>query len=88
MRLTVEQRRKIIIDAAVAAANEHGLFSFTRKNVSDFCTLPCAVDTVKQRFPAHNELREIVAKDPRASEAVRAAAEAVGMETAPKMPGQ
>lgn len=79
VRLTPEQRKTLIINAAVKVSNDVGLFTWTRKQVAAACTLPTDFETVKHYFPKNDELRKIVAEHDDASAIVKEQARAVGM---------
>lgn len=61
LRLTADQRRKIILDAAAKLTTEReSLLAWTRQDVADACEVPTTVDTVKHYYTM-DDLREAVA---------------------------
>jgi AcrR family transcriptional regulator len=50
MRLKPEQRRAVIITAAVAIAREHGLHRVTHGDVAKRCKIDTSVKTVRHYF--------------------------------------
>lgn len=77
-RLPSQQRRALILTAAVAFANKHGLFQLTPETVSDWCAAPTTPRTVLKYFSTQ-DLRHAVAHDDRASDDVRSAARDSGI---------
>lgn len=61
LRLPAEERREIIVKAAVKLTEERGnLFAWTRQDVADACEVPTNVETVKHYY-SMDDLRGAVA---------------------------
>lgn len=66
-RLTPEDRRAVILDAArdVAAKNGGDPLTITLRATAAACRLPTSVETVKYHFGTVTDLRAAVATDPK-----------------------
>jgi DNA-binding transcriptional regulator YbjK len=61
LRLTPDERREIIVQAAVRLTQERAsLYAWSRQDVADACEIPTTSDTVKHYFTMP-DLREAVA---------------------------
>lgn len=60
-RLTPDERRKVILDAAIELTkqNDGDVLSWTREDLAKACAVPTAVDTIKHYY-TQPELRELV----------------------------
>ena len=65
-----EQRRELLLSAAIKLANANGLFSFTLSNVCALCEVETTVRTARYVFTIE-ELRKAVAEDDRTSKKVK-----------------
>lgn len=65
-----EQRRELLLSAAVKLANHNGLFSFNLGNVCAVCEVETSIRAARYSFTIE-ELRKAVANDDRASEKVK-----------------
>lgn len=79
-KLTPQERRSLIVTAAVDLANEHGLSEVTFEKVAANCRLPTTKRTVTHYFKIR-ELRLAVVADERANERVREDGRAIGITT-------
>ena len=62
IRLTADQRRRIILNAAVSVAERDGLGSITFESVADECSVPTKWFSVRKTFGNKDALmREVVA---------------------------
>lgn len=69
MRLQPEQRRAVIITAAVAIAREHGLHRVTHGDVAKRCKVDTSVKTVRHYFADQAALwRAVVVAAPEMSD--------------------
>jgi DNA-binding transcriptional regulator YbjK len=59
-RLTDEQRRNVIVTAAVRLARDEGLAYVTHGSVAKRCSIPTSVSTVRRYFPRKEELLKAV----------------------------
>lgn len=59
VRLTPDQRREIIVQAALRLTRDRSTLGWTRADVAAACEVPTSADTVKEYFTMH-ELREAV----------------------------
>lgn len=65
MRLQPEQRRALIITAAVRIAREGGLLAVTHGDVAKRCSIATSIATVKHYFPERAAIwRSVVAACP------------------------
>lgn len=79
-RLSPEQRRNLIVAAALRVANKSGsLQSITDEAVAKECTVATSKQTVRWYFRLTNDLRAAVAAHPEASDTVRASAKDLGL---------
>ena len=56
IRLTHDQRRIIILDAAVKVAKEQGVYMVTHEKVAKECAVPTSKPTVRKMFPTKLKL--------------------------------
>jgi DNA-binding transcriptional regulator YbjK len=77
-KLHPDERRAVIVSAAVNLANERGLSEVTFRSVAEQCRMPCEPRTVQHYFKI-GELRCEVAADSRAHQSVRDDAVAMGI---------
>ena len=77
-KLPPDERRAVIMTAAVTVANERGLSEVTFKTVADACGMRTTPRTVSHYFKI-GELRRATVADSRANKEVRDAAVAMGI---------
>lgn len=64
-RLSASRRKRIILVAAIAYANKHGLIAVTAARVAECCRVPTSEATVRHYFSTHEDLlSEIVNAEP------------------------
>lgn len=76
-KLPPDERKAVIITAAVEVANEKGIGELTFQNVAEACRMKTTVRTVCHYFKI-GELRQAVINDERANKMVRDDAVALG----------
>lgn len=81
VRLTYDERRKLIINAGVEIANRHGLTACTMFAVARQCsdTIPTSIPTVRSYFRTKSDLWRSVVGHAKASQAVRKDAASLGL---------
>lgn len=79
IRLTPDQRKVMIVNAALEVSKEKGLFNWTRKDVAAACAFKTSDETVKRYFKYQDSLRKAVAEHPDATDEIKKAARAVSL---------
>jgi len=79
VRLTPEQRERVIIDAAVTASETHGLCGWTRRVLAEACSVNTSPQLTKHYFPNLEDLRKRVLLHPNCTDDMRAQARAMGI---------
>ena len=77
-KLHPDERRAVIVSAAILVANDAGLSEVTFRTVSARCAFACTPRTVQHYFKI-GELRREVVSDARANQMVRDDAAAMGI---------
>ena len=78
-RFSPEERRAIVLTAAVTVANDRGLAAVTWDAVARACTVRTSVGTAREYFKTLTALWRAVAADTRANRAVRDEATGCGI---------
>lgn len=78
-RLTEQQRRGVIVAAAVRVANRDGLTNVDYTTVSVECSVPTSESTVRANFPQRYDLWVAVLAHQFASDTVRKLAKELGI---------
>lgn len=76
-KLTNEQRRAVIITAALRIAADTGIWAVTHSAVAKRCVVPTSAPTVKHYFPTKMDLWRVVVECDKTG-AAKAQAEEVG----------
>lgn len=64
-RLSRENRRKVIVKAAVdLSVEQQNIHNWTREDVASKCSVETSAETVKHYFPAIDDLRKEAGNDP------------------------
>lgn len=79
VRLTREQRKRVIIDAAVDASKAHGLCGWTRRILAASCSVHTSPQLTKHYFPNLADLRRRVLNHSGCTDDMRAQARAMGL---------
>ena len=78
-KLKPDDRKSVILAAAIHVANSNTLGEVNFKNVAEACRVTTTVRTVKHYYKI-KDLRKAVAFDPRSSDMVKADAVAMGIK--------
>lgn len=62
VRLSRDQRRRLLIEAAERVARQHGVYNVTHRSVADECVVQTSTITVKKYFPTKAEILAAVAE--------------------------
>ena len=65
-RMKPDERRKVILEAALKLSKERGLCGWQRSDLAATCSPPTSFDTTKHYFRDMTKLREAVAAHPKA----------------------
>lgn len=78
-RLSHDQRRHLILAAAVEIANRNGLITASMSRVAQECSVRTSDATIRSYFRTKGELWRAIADHPKASRDVKRSAETMGL---------
>ena len=78
-RMTPEERRGVIVQAALKTSEKNGLSAWTRQDVAEVCAVATSAETVKHYFPIQDDLRKAVLADPGCSDKLTIQGQALGL---------